>query len=137
EDGGRGAARRAFARPRDEGEGAADEDAARRRVEVEGPRGRARGARALEGASPRGGGARGGRGRPRRLDARALLDLDAHPREPAPRARGAAAAAGDARSGRCAGVVALIPNKRGGAEGDAEDAERRGNRPPGLRVPGG
>ena len=56
------------------------------------------GARALEGAPPgRGRAPRAGR-RARRRDARPLHDLDAHPRQPAARARGAAPAAGSARS---------------------------------------
>ena len=49
---------------------------------------------------PEVGGAARGRRRARRLDARPLVHLDAHPREPAQRARGEAPAAGDARPRR-------------------------------------
>jgi hypothetical protein len=52
-----------------------------------------------------------------RLDARPLVDLDAHPREPAQRARGDAPAAGDARSDD--------DPTRGGAKGAAMNATRR------------
>ena len=65
-----------------------DEDAARRRRELARQGGGARRPRALEGAAPRGRGAPRGRRRARRLDARPLVDLDAHPRQPAARARG-------------------------------------------------
>ena len=62
--------------------------------------GRAGRARALEGAPSRGGGAPGAGGRAGRLDARPLVDLDAHPGQPAARAGGAAAGSGAAGSGR-------------------------------------
>src|SRR6185295_18134450 len=64
-----------------------------------GEAGRPARAGALEGSAPGGGRApRGGR-RAGGLDARALVDLDARAREPRARPRGAAAAAGAARSG--------------------------------------
>ena len=62
--------------------------------------GRARRPRALEGAPPRRRRAPRARRRARRRDARAVSDLDAHPREPAARAGRAAPAAGGARSRR-------------------------------------
>jgi DNA ligase D-like protein (predicted polymerase) len=62
--------------------------------------GRARRARAVEGAPSGRGRSPGAGGRARRRDARALLDLDAHPREPAARAPGDQAASGAARPGR-------------------------------------
>ena len=76
--------------------------------------GRARRPRALEGAPPGGRGAARSRRRPRRLDARPLDDVDPHPRQPAPRARGRAPGRGAARS-------RLRPLARLGIAG-AEDA---------------
>ena len=101
QDGGRGGARGAVAREEGRGEeGAARAHAAARDRQLAEQATRRSRARALEGAPPGGGGAaRGGR-RADRLDARPLVHLDAHPREPAPRARGAVAGAGDARPGR-------------------------------------
>src|SRR5262249_31836361 len=55
-------------------------------------------ARALESAPSGRRGAAGGRRRPRRLDARALDHVDAHPRQPAARARRGAAGRGAAGS---------------------------------------
>ena len=66
---------------------AAREDAAHHRREFARARRRRSRARALEGEAPRGRGAPRGRRRARRLDARPLVDLDAHPRQPAQRAR--------------------------------------------------
>ncbi len=105
QDGRRGIARRAVAgeaegRVRGETQGTAQQDAARRRGELAGQAGRARGSRALEGTSsgcrvaPRSG------RRARGFHAGALVHLDAHSRQPAQRAGGDQAAAGDARPGR-------------------------------------
>ena len=117
EAGGRAAARAAVAAGRGAGPAGArrpkplDRDRPRRE---EGRR--ARRARALEGAPSRGGRApRAGR-RPRRRDARPLVDLDARPREPRARAGGAAAGAGAARS-RLRSVGAALTR-------DGRDAER-------------
>ena len=105
QDGGRGAARRAVAREaparrRDETK-PRDEDAAHRRRELARARTAAlAGLERWKAQSRRGGRAARRRRRAGRLDARPVVDLDAHPRQPAPRARGGAAAAGDARSGR-------------------------------------
>src|SRR5262249_37728123 len=53
--------------------------------------------RALEGTTPGGGGAAPGGRHPRRLDARPVHDLDAHPGQPAPRSRDGAPGRGAAR----------------------------------------
>ena len=57
-------------------------------------------------------GAAGRRRRAGRFDARPLVDLDAHPRQPAPRARGAAPAAGDARPRRRSDARVAPPDDR-------------------------
>src|SRR5262249_17505148 len=87
EAGWRAAARGAVPAPRLEA--SADRDRAR---PAQG--GRASRARALEGATSRGGGPPRARGRPGRLDARAVVDLDARAGEPPARAGGPAARSG-------------------------------------------
>ena len=98
QDGGRSAAGGSFARQvrREE---AADEDAAPGGRELSRQGGRAGGSGKMEEQTSRGGRtSRRGR-RAGRFDARPVIHLDAHPREPAPCARSAAAAAGNSRSG--------------------------------------
>ena len=74
------------------------------------------GARALEGAPPGSGGAPRARRRAGGRDARPLLHLDAHPREPAACAGRAPAGSGAARPGRRALVVNSSQPGRPGAE---------------------
>ena len=100
QDGRRGAARRAVAREISAPKKPRAEDAADRRGQLAEQDAALAGlerwkAKHADAAGPAGGGRRAGR-----LHARALVDVDAHPRQPAPRPGGAAAAAGDAGSRR-------------------------------------
>ena len=105
---------RAVAQEREKRRRSSRLDEAAHRDRPGGPEGGGAGrARAMEAAPPGGGPAPRARGRPRRLDARPLDDVDAGPRQPGARARGAPPGPGAARSRRRAvvGLGARAPRR--------------------------